>query len=70
MSEDDNGMVEVEAAVDGVKDNGHTYAAGDRFHMHRDLVAAHVAAGQVRAAGEAKQAAAPRDKQQVGGGTK
>ena len=67
MSEDDNGMVEVEAAVDGVKDNGHTYAAGDRFHMHRDLVAAHVAAGQVRVA---KQGASPRDKQQRGGRTK
>ena len=30
-----------------VSDNGHRYEAGQIFHMHEDLVPAHVRAGQV-----------------------
>jgi hypothetical protein len=77
MDADDNGMVAVEAAIDGVKDNGKTYAAGQEFHMHKDLVPGHVAAGQVRVAGTGspepgarKQARAPRDKQATGAADK
>ncbi|HUX00237.1 MAG TPA: hypothetical protein VMY35_04590 [Phycisphaerae bacterium] len=44
----DQGMVDVVAAIKGVKDNGHTYAKGQPFHMHVDLVGAHIAAGQIR----------------------
>lgn len=45
---DENGMVAVEAIIDGVRDNGHKYRAGDTLHMHRDLVGPHAAAGQVK----------------------
>jgi len=66
----DDGTMDVIAAIDGVIDNGVTHAAGERFTMDAALVPSHVAAGQVRVAGEAKQAAAPRDKQQLGDRTK
>ncbi len=56
---DKNGMCEVVAQIDGVRDNGHKYAKGDGFHMHRDLVPAHARAGQV----ELKQQGSPADKQ-------
>ena len=47
---DEQGMVDVVAAINGVKDNGKTYTAGQTFRMHRDLVPAHIAAGQIRLA--------------------
>jgi len=40
-------MVTVRAAIDKVRDNGHTYMTGDVFHMEMSLAAAHVDAGQV-----------------------
>ena len=39
---DPNGMCEVRAMIDGVRDNGKTYRAGQTFHVHKDLVPAHV----------------------------
>ena len=47
---DEQGMVDVVAAINGVKDNGKTYTAGQAFRMHRDLVPAHIAAGQIQLA--------------------
>jgi len=72
---DADGMVKVVAVLDGVKDNGKTYAKLARFRMHRDLVPAHVMAGQVGIDGDAalpkaKQQPTPRDKQQRGGADK
>ena len=62
---DKNGMCTVEAMIDGVTDNGHRYPAGKVFHMHKDLVPSHVAAGQVRLAeGGKKQQPEPATKQQ------
>ena len=43
---DEKGMVAVRALIDGVTDNGHRYAKGDLFHMHKGLVAAHVLHGR------------------------
>jgi hypothetical protein len=61
----EKGMCTVRAAKDGVTDNGHTYKAGQSFHMHKDLIPAHLAAGQIAPdAGEAKAAETPADKQQ------
>ena len=58
---DANGMLTVRALVGertaggrvrhGVSDNGHRYAAGEEFHMHVDLIAAHVEAGLIEVAG-------------------
>lgn len=64
---DDNGMVAVTATVDNVQDNGKVYNTGDEFHMHKDLIGAHVDTGQVtmgKAKGTPrnKQAAAPVNK--------
>jgi len=44
---DGNGMVTVIAQFNGVTDNGHTYAQGQSFHMHKDLVPVHMQHGQV-----------------------
>ena len=55
---DENGMVEVEAIMEGVKDNGKWFAAGDKFHMHKDLVPAHVQTGQVKIDGDVALAGA------------
>ena len=74
---DENGMCEVAALIDNVVDNGHRYNAGDRFHMHKDLIPSHVATGQVKLAAKRaakgpakKQTRAPRDKQQLGANDK
>ena len=42
------GMVTVTAAIDGLKDNGKAYSAGDTLHMHKHLVPVHVERGMVR----------------------
>ena len=70
---DANGMCVVTALIDGVKDNGNTYDAGEELHMHKHLVPVHVAAGQVELQGTRdqgpgtrdgeKQQGTPRDKQ-------
>ena len=44
---DVNGMCTVRALHDNVMDNGHRYKAGQEFHMHKDLIESHAAAGQV-----------------------
>jgi len=64
---DQNGMVAVEAAIDGVMDNGKRYAAGTAFHMHKDLVPGHVAAGQVRLVADGKKQQSPASDKQVTG---
>ena len=70
---DANGMVEVVslAPKGPVFDNGKHYAKGVHFHMHKDLVPAHVQAGQVSLSKEAKkpkgkQHGTPADKQVTG----
>ena len=45
--------VTVRALINGVRDNGRTYAAGETFEMEISLVPAHVAAGQVELVTEA-----------------
>lgn len=55
--QDANGMVEVTVLVNGYKDNGRVYMAGQTAHVHRDLIPSATAAGQVRAA------STPADKQ-------
>ncbi len=62
---DPAGMCNVRAAMDGVRDNGKTYAAGQTFHMHKDLVPGHVDAGQVDLlprGHDSKQQTSPADK--------
>jgi hypothetical protein len=57
---DANGMVTVTAAIDGFRDNGKHYRAGDTLHMHKDLVPGALAAKQISLAGM-------QDKQVIGG---
>ncbi len=64
---DENGMCTVVATIDGVTDNGHTYAEGQEFHMHKDLVPPHAQAGQVKLAkASGKGQTTPKDKQMTG----
>lgn len=54
---DDDGKIEVVAAIKGVFDNGVKYDKGQRFRMLAELVPGHVAAGQVALAAGAEGAA-------------
>ncbi len=65
---DDKGMCLVVATHGKVRDNGHTYGRGDEFHMHRDLVPAHMQTEQVTLSG--KPAVTPANKQQTSGANK
>ena len=70
---DPAGMCNVRATMDGVRDNGKTYAAGQAFHMHKDLVGGHVDAGQVELlpkGHDSKAQATPADKQVTGSADK
>ena len=63
--------IDVVARIDGIKDDGHTYAAGEVFQMEASLVGPHEAAGLVERrspapAEAAKQQATPANKQVTG----
>ncbi len=44
-------MVTVRSRLDGFKDNGKTYRAGDQLHMEISVAAAAIGAGQVELVG-------------------
>ncbi len=71
---DKAGMCTVAATIDGVRDNGKTYAKGDEFRMHKNLVPVHVAHGQVVEIAEVvpakKQSTTRKNKQVTGGSNK
>ena len=64
-----DGQVKVVAKLNGIKDNGHEYKAGQVFRMHPDLVGPAISAGQVSVASQQAQGT-PNDRQATGGVTK
>ncbi len=69
---DRDGNCQVVAKIDGVTNNGKTYAKGDQFAMAHHIVPVHQQAGQVELVDQtqSKQATTPRDKQVTGGANK